>query len=91
MPIRIISTNSIRAILAYWLKCTCSCQSRVKKWPGEFFPVFARSLLDIADIGLCRFPLTPPLSNIIRFYYCHVFIDASFSPTPRPLSSYSAL
>jgi len=28
MPIRIISTNSIRAILAYWLKCTCSCQSR---------------------------------------------------------------
>jgi len=30
-PIRIISTNSIRAILAYWLKCTCSCQSRVKQ------------------------------------------------------------
>ena len=33
MPIRIISTNSIRAILAYWLKCTCSCQSRVKGFP----------------------------------------------------------
>src|SRR5881396_3376529 len=32
MPIRIISTNSIRAILACWLKCTCSCQSRVKLW-----------------------------------------------------------
>src|SRR5215831_892871 len=31
MPIRIISTNSIRAILAYWLKCTCSCQSRVRQ------------------------------------------------------------
>ena len=30
MPIRIIPTNSIRAILAYWLKCTCSCQSRVR-------------------------------------------------------------
>ena len=29
MPIRIIPTNSIRTILAYWLKCTCSCQSRV--------------------------------------------------------------
>ena len=29
MPIRIIPTTSIRAILAYWLKCTCSCQSRV--------------------------------------------------------------
>jgi hypothetical protein len=29
MPTRIIPTNSIRAILAYWLKCTCSCQSRV--------------------------------------------------------------
>jgi hypothetical protein len=30
MPIRIIPTNSIRTMLAYWLKCTCSCQSRVK-------------------------------------------------------------
>src|SRR5688572_25884112 len=29
MPIRIIPTNSIREILAYWLKCTCRCQSRV--------------------------------------------------------------
>ena len=29
MPIRIIPTNSIRTILAYWLKCTCWCQSRV--------------------------------------------------------------
>src|SRR5262245_61473905 len=29
MAIRISPTNSIRAILAYWLKCTCSCQSRV--------------------------------------------------------------
>jgi hypothetical protein len=29
MPIRIIPTNSIRTILAYWLKCTCNCQSRV--------------------------------------------------------------
>jgi hypothetical protein len=29
MLIRIIPTNSIGAILAYWLKCTCSCQSRV--------------------------------------------------------------
>src|SRR6516164_3256031 len=30
MPIRIIPTNSIRTILAYWLKCTCWCQSRGK-------------------------------------------------------------
>ena len=29
MSIRIIPTNSIRTILAYWLKCTCCCQSRV--------------------------------------------------------------
>jgi hypothetical protein len=31
MPIRIIPTNSIRTILAYWLKCTCSCQSRANE------------------------------------------------------------
>jgi hypothetical protein len=31
MPIRIIPTNSIKAILAYGLKCTCSCQSRVEQ------------------------------------------------------------
>jgi DNA invertase Pin-like site-specific DNA recombinase len=31
MPIWIIPTNSIRTILAYWLKCTCSCQSRVQE------------------------------------------------------------
>src|SRR5262245_66189125 len=30
MPIQIISTNSIRTILAYRLKCTCWCQSRVR-------------------------------------------------------------
>src|SRR5215471_15286031 len=30
MSIRLIPTNSIRVILAYWLKCTCWCQSRVK-------------------------------------------------------------
>src|SRR5262249_44372087 len=30
MSIRIIPTNSIRTILAYWLKCTCCCQSRVE-------------------------------------------------------------
>ena len=30
MSIRIIPTNSIRTILAYWLKCTCCCQSRVR-------------------------------------------------------------
>src|SRR5215475_9742814 len=29
MSIRLIPTNSIRVILAYWLKCTCWCQSRV--------------------------------------------------------------
>src|SRR5687768_2980045 len=29
MMIRIIPTNSTREILAYWLKCTCSCQSWV--------------------------------------------------------------
>ena len=28
MPIRISPTNSTRAILGYWLKCTCWCQSR---------------------------------------------------------------
>src|SRR5215475_5834537 len=28
MSIRLIPTNSIRVILAYWLKCTCWCQSR---------------------------------------------------------------
>src|SRR5215510_5996985 len=33
MPIWIIPTNSIRTILAYWLKCTCCCQSRV--WAHE--------------------------------------------------------
>src|SRR5215475_6582365 len=33
MPIRIIPTNSIRTILAYWLKCTCCCQSRVRSRP----------------------------------------------------------
>src|SRR5215813_8862141 len=33
MPLRIIPTNSIRASRAYWLKCTCSCQSRVKQQP----------------------------------------------------------
>src|SRR5262245_60982797 len=31
MPIRIIPTNSIRTILVYWLKCTCWCQSRVRR------------------------------------------------------------
>ena len=31
MPIRLIPTNSIRAILVYWLKCTCRCQSRVSE------------------------------------------------------------
>src|SRR5215471_13717213 len=30
MSIRLIPTNSIRVILAYWLKCTCWCQSRVE-------------------------------------------------------------
>ena len=37
MPSRIIPTNSIRVILAYWLKCTCSCQSRVPEggWSDE--------------------------------------------------------
>src|SRR5262245_42408330 len=34
MPIQIIPTNSIRTILAYWLKCTCSCQSRVRDHPA---------------------------------------------------------
>ncbi len=34
MPIRIIPTNSIRTILAYWLKCTCWCQSRVVRLGG---------------------------------------------------------
>src|SRR5262249_51137438 len=33
MSIRIIPTNSIRTILAYWLKCTCCCQSQVKGTP----------------------------------------------------------
>src|SRR5215472_9148420 len=33
MPIRIIPTNSIMTILVYWLKCTCWCQSRVKRLP----------------------------------------------------------
>src|SRR5262245_21824248 len=32
MSIRLIPTNSIRVILAYWLKCTCWCQSRVTRW-----------------------------------------------------------
>ena len=31
MPIRIIPTNSIRTILAHWLKCTCWCQSRARQ------------------------------------------------------------
>src|SRR5262245_41779277 len=35
MSIRIIPTNSIRTILAYWLKCTCSCQSRVWRHQWE--------------------------------------------------------
>ena len=35
MAIRIIPTNSIRTILAYWLKCTCCCQSRAKLWVIE--------------------------------------------------------
>src|SRR5215471_16182608 len=30
MSIRLIPANSIRVILAYWLKCTCWCQSRVE-------------------------------------------------------------
>src|SRR5262245_40731241 len=30
MSIRVIPTNSIRTLLAYWLKCTYCCQSRVK-------------------------------------------------------------
>lgn len=36
MPIQIIPTNSIRTTLTYWLKCTCSCQSRVMG--GGYFP-----------------------------------------------------
>ena len=39
MPIRIIPTNSIRAILDYWFKCTCRCQSRAKGLPRDVIKV----------------------------------------------------
>jgi len=45
--------------------------STVKKWSGEFFLVPTWSLLDIADIGLCRYPLALSPRNIIRFNYGH--------------------
>jgi hypothetical protein len=44
----------------------------VEKRAGEFFLVSAWSLLDVADIGFCRFPLSPPLPHVIRIYDCHL-------------------
>ena len=60
----------------------------VKKRPGEFLLVSAWSLLDVADIGLCSLPLSPPLSDIISFDYCHLLKNIT---SPRPLSNYSVL
>jgi len=45
MLIRLIPTNSSRAILAYWLKCTCRCQSQVYpyRWCDTSADVYAAS------------------------------------------------
>ena len=49
MLIRLIPANSIRTIRAYWLKCTCRCQSRVYRlrWQVELTFRNWKSLLKI--------------------------------------------
>jgi type IV secretion system protein VirD4 len=50
MPIRIIPTNSIRTIRAYWLKCTCSCQSRAwESATNRLYPILSDELLRCFD------------------------------------------
>jgi len=61
--------------------------SIIKKWPGEFFFVSAWSLLDIADIGLGRFPLPYSPSHIIRSDYCHLLNNGYFSSSTIQLCS----
>ncbi|PON13413.1 hypothetical protein C2W62_34510 [Candidatus Entotheonella serta] len=42
MWIPITAINSIGAILVYWLKCTCRCQTRVEQLPAyspDFNPI----------------------------------------------------
>src|SRR4029453_9633621 len=60
----------------------------VKKRPGEFFLISTWSLLDVAGIGLCRYPLTPSLPHLIRFFFSHVFVYvSSFSSSTIQLFS----
>ena len=39
MLIPITAINSKRAILAYWLKCTCRCQTRAKRYEIVFLEI----------------------------------------------------
>jgi hypothetical protein len=52
MPIRIIPTNSIRTILAYWLKCTCSCQSRVYRARTEIQENAFKRMIDHGGLDI---------------------------------------
>jgi hypothetical protein len=67
MPIRIISTNSIRAMLAYWLKCTCSCQSRVRE--TAYARELARAVLEYpgGEVRIERLYVKDPGQEEIRF------------------------
>ena len=52
----------------------------IKKCPGEFLLVSSGSLLDVADIGFCHFPLIPPLFDIVGSDDCH-----KLNTLPSPL------
>ena len=55
MSIRIIPTNSIRTVLAYWLKCTCCCQSRgrqVKDFRKAWRTACRKADISISDLQL---------------------------------------
>jgi hypothetical protein len=89
MPIRISPTNSIMAILGYWLKCTCWCQSRVERawqsirlvrrwWPD-------RALVFVADSSVGALEWLALVAGLLRVnVITRLQLDAALYAPPLP-------
>jgi hypothetical protein len=50
----------------------CHLSPNSEQCPVHPLPIFAFAVLDIADMGFCRLPLSPPLFHKIEFDNCHI-------------------